>query len=196
MSVETLEASPESARRLLGSVLRCGVTAGRIVETEFYDQTDPASHSFRGSTQRNWPMFESAGHLYVYRSYGVHWCANVVVGVAGHGSAVLLRALEPMDGLETMWSRRTAARRVQDLCSGPGRLCAALGIEGTHSGVDLFASGAPVRLELGPPVPPGEIAIGRRVGISKAVDRPWRFALAGHPHVSRPVPGPSTPARS
>ncbi len=187
MSRADLPAGPESAQRLLGSILRCGVTSGRIVETEFYDQSDAASHTFNGRTDRNWPMFEAAGHLYVYRSYGIHWCANVVVGSAGHGSAVLIRALEPVDGVELMWERRLAARRLTDLCSGPGKLCAALGIDGSHSGVDLFEPASPVRLALKPPVSAAEIASGVRIGISKATDRPWRFALAGHPHVSRPV---------
>lgn len=171
--------------RLLGSVIRCGETAGTIVETEFYDQTDPASHTYSGLTQRNWPMFETAGHLYVYRSYGIHWCANVVVGEPGWGSAVLLRAVRPAVGVDLMWRRRPKARRAIDLGSGPGKLCAALGITGDHSGLDLLAGGSAVTLELGDPPDPEVVQVGVRVGIRKAVDKPWRFAL-DDPNVSRP----------
>ena len=179
-----LQATPASAVRLLGSVLRCGGVAGTIVETEFYDQTDPASHTFNGLSPRNWPMFEAAGRLYVYRSYGIHWCANVVVGEPGQGSAVLIRAIEPLEGIEAMWDRRPKARRETDLGSGPGKVCAALAISGDHSGSDLFAGG-PVSLQIGPPPESGEVLVGKRVGISKAVDQPWRFALPSQ-HLSKP----------
>ena len=165
-------------------MLRSGGRAGKIVETEFYDQADPASHSFNGVTPRNWPMFEEAGRLYVYRSYGIHWCANVVVGAPGWGSAVLVRAIEPVDGVESMWEPRPKARRETDLGSGPGKLCAALGITGDHNGAALFDGGL-VSLELGPAPERSQILVGKRVGISKAVERPWRFALPS-PHVSRP----------
>lgn len=186
MIADSLPASPASARRLLGSVLCCGETSGVIVETEFYDQTDPASHTFGGVTPRNWPMFEAAGHLYVYRSYGIHWCANVVVGEEGYGSAVLIRAVEPLEGVDAMWDRRPKAHRTTDLSSGPGKLCAALGISGSHSGSYLFDPRSPVRLELTDPPQPASVICGVRVGISKAIEQPWRFGLVGNPHVSRP----------
>ena len=188
LSLRDLPADPHSAVRLLGAVFRFGSTAGRIVETEFYDQTDPASHTHGGRTQRNWPMFEAAGHLYVYRSYGIHWCANIVVGEAGWGSAVLIRAIEPLEGLELMWKRRPKARRTVDLCSGPGKVCAALGITGDQSGIDLVAHGSAVTLELANPPDQGSVSVGVRVGITKAADKPWRFAL-DDPNVSRPPPG-------
>ncbi len=133
-------------------------------------------------------MFGPPGRLYVYRSYGIHWCANVVCGPEGTGSALLLRAVEPLAGIEAMWADRPRARRATDLASGPGKLCAALGITGDHGGVDLLAPGAPVALEPGPDREPTAVASGPRIGISKAVDRPWRFAVADHPHVSRPRP--------
>lgn len=176
--------APESAIRLLGSVVRCGPTAGRIVETEYYCQSDPASHTFSGKTARNWPMFEDAGRLYVYRSYGIHWCANVVLGGVGEGSAALIRAIEPLDGVAEMWVRRPKARREVDLGSGPGKVCAALAIHGDHSGSDLFGNGE-VQLEMAAAPDPSQVLVGRRVGISKAVDKPWRFALASA-HVSKP----------
>ncbi|NNF54220.1 MAG: DNA-3-methyladenine glycosylase [Acidimicrobiales bacterium] len=186
VNTDLLQAGPESAKRLLGSVLRCGTTSGVIVETEFYDQTDPASHTFGGMTPRNWPMFEAAGHLYVYRSYGIHWCANVVVGEHGYGSAVLIRAVEPLQGIDAMWDRRPKANRPTDLASGPGKVCAALGISGSHSGSNLFDPESAVRLELRDSAPPSLVESGLRVGISKAKQQPWRFALVGNPHVSRP----------
>ncbi|MCP4227873.1 MAG: DNA-3-methyladenine glycosylase, partial [Actinomycetia bacterium] len=146
---------------------------------------DPASHAYRGRTARSGVMFGRGGRLYVYRSYGMHWCANVVCGSAGVGSALLIRAIEPTIGIDAMWADRPKARREIDLGSGPGKLCAALGIEGSHYGLDLADPSSPVRLEEGPGVD-GEIVTGPRVGITKAIDRPWRFAIADHPHVSRP----------
>lgn len=174
-----------------------GLTSGRIVEVEAYEgPNDPASHAHTGPTSRNETMFGSAGRLYVYRSYGVHWCANVVCGPAGQAGAVLIRAVEPMEGIEHMWPRRPKARAVTDLASGPGKLCAALGIEGDHNGVDLLDPRSPVRLA--PPLTePGAgegggevmaVVTGPRVGISKATGRPWRFGLAGNAHLSRPFP--------
>ncbi|MGF1600167.1 MAG: DNA-3-methyladenine glycosylase [Acidimicrobiales bacterium] len=176
------------APRLLGAALWCGQRAGLIVEVEAYEgPDDPASHAFRGPTPRNRVMFGPPGHLYVYRSYGIHWCANVVCGIEGTASAVLVRAVEPVAGVEAMWADRPKARVLSDLGSGPGKLCAALGIGGGHDGVDLVAAGSPVRLEP-PAVPARSVVTGPRIGISVAVDRPWRFALAGNPHVSRPRP--------
>lgn len=166
------------------------VLAGRIVETEAYGGSDdPASHAHRGRTPRNGAMFERAGALYVYRSYGIHWCANVAAGPAGEGTAVLFRAIEPLVGIDAQRERRPKARRDSDLGSGPGKLCAALGLDGADDGRRLDA--APpgeltrvVRVTAGEE--PERLVRGPRVGISKAVDRPWRFAIAGNPHVSSP----------
>ncbi len=185
-TVADLTADPTSAVRLLGAVFRHGQCAGRIVETEFYDQTDPASHTFGGPTPRNQPMFEAAGHLYVYRSYGIHWCANIVVGEPGWGSAVLVRAMAPLEGIDLMWSRRPRAKKATDLCSGPGKLCAALDIDRTDTGQYLIDGGR-ISLELAEPPEPDAVLVGRRVGITKAVDRPWRFSF-DDPNVSKPRP--------
>ncbi|MEM8923685.1 MAG: DNA-3-methyladenine glycosylase [Actinomycetota bacterium] len=179
----------EIAPRLLGCELRCGDRAGRIVEVEAYEgPDDAASHAHRGPTERSKVMFGRAGLLYVYRSYGIHWCANVVCGPEGTGSALLVRAVEPTAGVDAMWDDRPKARRETDLASGPGKLCAALGIDGGHYGVDLLDPTSPVHLVEGRPAAADEVAVGTRVGITKAVERPWRFAVAGNPHVSRPRP--------
>jgi DNA-3-methyladenine glycosylase len=175
----------EVAPRLLNKVLVCGRAAGRIVEVEAYGGADdPASHAHRGPTPRSAIMFGPPGRLYVYRSYGVHWCANVVAHHDGEPGAVLIRAVEPIRGIEEMWARRPAARRATDLGSGPGRLCAALGIDGAHDGTDLLRRRSPVRL-LDDGTPPPTPAVGRRVGISAATELPWRFTVPDHPHRSR-----------
>ena len=173
--------SSEVARDLLGCELSHGETAGRIVEVEIYDQDDPASHSFRGPTPRAGVMFGEAGRLYVYRSYGLHWCVNVVCDVVGHGAAVLIRALEPTAGIERMRERR-GREALRDLCSGPGKLCAALGIDGGLNAMSL--ADGPVRLIRGDP-PIGVLA-GPRIGISVATEVPWRLGVAGSPYLSRP----------
>lgn len=185
----------EVAPRLLGCRLvaaRPGqpVVSGVIVETEAYGGVgdDEASHTFRGRTERNAVMFGPAGRLYVYRIYGMHWCANVVVGADGDGTAVLVRALSPRMGVDVMESRRPKARRASDLTSGPGKLCAALGIDGSDDGVDLCDSRSPLQLRTGRHIDRTAIRRGPRVGITKAVDRPWRFAIADDPNVSRPRP--------
>lgn len=177
------------APRLLGARLAVGDRDGTIVEVEAYGgDDDPASHAARGERARNRSMFLSPGTLYVYRSYGIHACANVVTGREGQGSAVLVRALAPARGIEEMRRSRPAARRDVELTSGPGRLCEALGITLDHDGLDLFDPRAPVRL-LGEVGPSGPVEVSGRVGISRAVERPWRFWLAGDPHVSRHRPG-------
>jgi DNA-3-methyladenine glycosylase len=169
------------AVELLHKVLVHGGRAGRIVETEAYlGEQDPAAHSFKGPTPRNATMFGPAGHLYVYFSYGVHWCANATCGA---GLAVLIRALEPVDGIDAMFADRAAARRERDLCSGPGKLTQALGIAKEHDGVDL-TTGAIVVIDDGTP-PPTEPVVTTRVGITLAATEPWRFYVRGNPNVSR-----------
>ncbi|MGI9613006.1 MAG: DNA-3-methyladenine glycosylase [Acidimicrobiales bacterium] len=182
----------ELAPRLLGLTLKHGCRAGRIVEVEAYaGADDPASHAFRGPTPRTEVMFGPPGRLYVYRSYGIHWCANIVCRSAGEASAVLVRAVEPVAGIDSMWSDRPKAKVETDLASGPGKLCAALAIDHRHNGVDLLDQASEVRLLAEPDAPAGcepdfEVLAGPRVGITKAVDRPWRFGIANNPHVSRP----------
>jgi DNA-3-methyladenine glycosylase len=166
--------APEVAPRLLGLVLQAGDVSGRIVEVEAYTADDPASHSARGRTARNAAMFERAGTLYVYLIYGMHHCANVVTGRCGDGQAVLVRALEPLDGIDLMASRRGGRR---PLAGGPGTLCQALAIDRRHDGVDLCSADSPVVLRRSE-VPAGHrIVTGPRVGIAKAVERPWRWRL-------------------
>jgi DNA-3-methyladenine glycosylase len=187
--------APEVAPALLGRVLARRLATGeilraRIVETEAYEPDDPASHSFRGPTRRNASMFGRPGHLYVYFTYGMHWCMNVVTSPAGHGSAVLLRAGEPLEGLHEMASRRGTGRP-RDLCRGPARWTQAFGIDRESDGADLVR-GSEIWLETGVPVAPSRVAAGPRVGIRDAVDRPWRFVVEGSPWVSPGPPGAST----
>ena len=162
---------------LLGAVLvveRDGIrVAGRIVETEAYTADDPASHSYRGRTPRNRVMFGPAGHLYVYRSYGIHWCANVVTGSEGDGQAVLLRAVDPIEGAEEMLRRRGRP----PLADGPGKLCQAFGLDGDDDGTDLCSHGPIGIVDDGAGRRFVPIA-GPRVGITKAIDTPWRFRIS------------------
>ena len=169
---------------LVGATLLLDGVGGVVVETEAYGPDDPASHSFTGPTSRNRTMFGPAGRLYVYRSYGIHWCANLVCGVEGVGAAVLLRALEPTSGLDVMQARR-GVDDAKLLCSGPGRLTQALGITLAHDG--LRVDRPPFTLE---PSPLVDVVAGPRVGITRAAERPWRYALRGSPFVSRPRPRP------
>jgi DNA-3-methyladenine glycosylase len=172
----------EVAPELIGAVLLVAGAGGVIVEVEAYDQDDPASHGFRGRTDRNGSMFGPPGHAYVYRSYGIHWCLNLVCAEQGRAEAALVRALEPATGLDEMQARRGLADP-RLLCSGPGRLCQALGITGAHDGLPLDEP--PFELAAGAPV---EVATGPRIGITRAAERPWRYALAGSRYLSRPVP--------
>ena len=184
------------APELVGMVLVAGQSSARIVEVEAYDPDDPASHSFIGERPRNRVMFERPGHLYVYRSYGLHWCANVVCGPVGVGAAVLLRAGEPTAGEESMWSRRPLAKTDRQLCGGPGRLCAALGIDGTDNGVDLLDPAAGLRLETAPPNRAVTALVRTvRVGITKAAAEPLRWYEEDSVYVSRrtrPDPRPAS----
>lgn len=173
--------SHEVAQLLIGVVLLVDGVGGRIVETEAYDRHDPASHAFSGPTERNFAMFGPPGHAYVYRSYGIHWCLNFVCREPGHGAGVLIRALEPVAGLETM-QRRRDMHDVRLLCSGPGKLSQALGVTRDHNGLSLAAP----PFALAAPSQPVALVAGPRIGISKAMDLPWRFGLAGSRFVSRP----------
>jgi DNA-3-methyladenine glycosylase len=164
----------EAAPALLGWTFLVDGVGGVIVETEAYTEDDPAAHSFRGRTTRNGTMFGPAGRLYVYRSYGIHWCANVVCGAEGQGAAVLLRALRPTDALDVMRSRR-GLDDPRLLCSGPGRLAQALGISGAHDGAPLDAP--PFRLL--PPPAPVAFDTTTRIGITKAADLPRRYVVSG-----------------
>ncbi|HSV46334.1 MAG TPA: DNA-3-methyladenine glycosylase [Ramlibacter sp.] len=173
--------SDEVARALIGATLMVDGAGGRIVETEAYDGQDPASHSYAGPNARNASMFGPPGRAYVYRSYGIHWCLNFVCREAGHGAGVLIRALEPLQGIEKMRERR-GMESLRLLCAGPGRLGQALGITRALDGLRLDQP--PFQVLAGD----GGVQVvrGPRIGISKAAEQPWRFGLAGSPFVSRP----------
>ena len=173
--------APTLAQALIGATLLVDGIGGRIVETEAYEREDPASHSHRGPTRRNAAMFGRPGDVYVYRSYGLHWCLNIVCRATGHGAAVLIRALEPLAGLEVM-QRRRGFDDPRLLCAGPGRVGQALGISSAHNGLRIDAP----PFELRPASGMLPISCGRRIGISKALEHPWRFGLADSPFLSRP----------
>ncbi|HET7060156.1 MAG TPA: DNA-3-methyladenine glycosylase [Candidatus Saccharimonadales bacterium] len=156
--------------------------SGRIVETEAYSQDDVASHSYRGETPRTKVMFGPAGFLYVYFTYGMHYCCNLVTGPPGHGSAVLIRALEPLAGQEVM-SQNRRGQNGEALTNGPAKLCQALGIEKSLNGHDLHRQ--PIQLLLEPPVAQTDIVQTTRIGISRGQDVPWRFYIKGNPYVSK-----------
>ena len=174
------------ARELVGCVVRHGETAGRIVETESYHMEEPACHAYAGVTERTSTLFEAPGRAYVYFSYGVHSLLNAVAEEEGVGAAVLIRALEPVDGVETMRERRRLGRD-EELCSGPGKLTQALGIGLSLNGSSLVDGPIEV-LTREPGSREPRVVIGERIGISKAADLPWRFCDAGSRHVSRPWP--------
>jgi len=177
----------EIAPDLIGVTLLVDGVGGAIVEVEAYDHQDPAAHGYRGRTKRNATMFGPPGHAYVYRSYGVHWCLNFVCEDVGVANAVLIRALEPEFGIETIRARRGVAND-RLLCAGPGRLCQALALTGAHDGLPLDEP--PFELRARTRVP--EVVRGTRIGITKAVDREWRYGLAGSRFVSRPFAGAVT----
>jgi DNA-3-methyladenine glycosylase len=171
---------------LIGATLLVDGVGGTIVEVEAYDHEDPAAHGYRGRTARNATMFGPPGHAYVYRSYGIHWCLNLVCEEEGTASAVLLRALEPTQGLDIMRARR-GLHDDRLLCSGPGRLCQALDVSREHDGLALDE--LPFRLEAR--AAEVEIVSGPRIGITHAADRPWRYAAARSAFLSRPLASPS-----
>ena len=176
------------APELLNKVLVHGGVAGRIVEVEAYlGRDDPASHAYRGPTARNTAMFGPAGGLYVYFTYGMHWCANAVCNPHGDAGAVLLRALAPVRGVDKMRARRPKARVERDLCSGPAKLCQALAIDGSLDGADLVRRDRGIAIVDDGSDPPAAPGVGPRIGISVAQDRPWRWWVPADPNVSRPA---------
>ena len=172
----------EVAPDLIGATFLVNGVGGIIVEVEAYHHTDPAAHSYRGPTPRNRVMFGPAGFSYVSRSYGIHWCVNFVCEGAGSASAVLIRALEPTHGLAAMRRRRGVGDE-RALCSGPGKLCEALGVTRAHDGLPIDEP--PFRLD--PPPGPHRLLSGPRIGITKGAELPWRYCLAGSPWLSRPA---------
>src|SRR6476659_8098210 len=171
----------EVAPELIGATLLVGGVGGTIVEVEAYHHTDPAAHSFIGPTPRNAVMFGPPGFAYVYRSYGIHWCLNFVCEPEGSASAVLIRALQPAAGLSAM-RRRRGLTDERALCSGPGKLAEALRVSGKHNGLPLDRAPFELHARVGKP----ELVIGPRIGISKALEHPWRYGLKGSPFLSKP----------
>ena len=183
MTIDFSAPSLEVARELIGASVFVDGVGGTIVETEAYDEDDPASHTYGGHTARNAVMFGPPGRAYVYRSYGIHWCLNFVCAPAGHGAGVLIRALAPTAGIDLMRERRgVAGERL--LCSGPGRLCQALAVSHAHNGLRLDRRPFRVVARGDDPL---VVHAGVRIGISKAAEVPWRFVLAGSPFLSKPM---------
>jgi DNA-3-methyladenine glycosylase len=172
----------EVAPELVGAELLVDGVGGMIVEVEAYDHEDPAAHGYRGRTARNASMFGPPGHAYVYRSYGIHWCLNFVCEDEGSASAVLVRALEPTEGLEQMRERR-GLEDARLLCSGPGRLTEALGLSGEHDGLPLDRPPFELHARAGD----AQVIAGPRIGLTKATDKAWRYGLAGSRFLSRPL---------
>jgi DNA-3-methyladenine glycosylase len=172
-----LEVAPD----LIGVTLLVNGVGGRLVEVEAYHHTDPAAHSFHGQTERNAVMFGQPGYVYVYRSYGIHWCLNFVCEPKGSASAVLIRAIEPTAGFAAMRRRRGVADE-RLLCTGPGRLCQALGVTGAHNGLALDQP----PFELFAPQGETEVVAGPRIGITRAAELPWRYGEKGSPFLSKP----------
>jgi DNA-3-methyladenine glycosylase len=175
------------ARDLIGATLLFKGVGGRIVEVDAYHHTDPAAHSYNGQTPRNAVMFGPPGFAYVYRSYGIHWCVNFVCEAEGSASAVLIRAIEPTDGVAAM-RRRRGLEDERLLCSGPGRICAALGITGAHNGLALDTP----PFALSPRQDEVPVIVGPRIGITKAADLPWRYGLKGSRFLSKSFRAPAT----
>jgi len=188
--IDFSQAAPRVARRLIGATLLIGGVGGVIVETEAYDEGDEASHAYGGMRPRAAARFGPPGRAYIYRSYGLHWCLNFVCREEGHGAGVLIRALEPTTGIAKMIDRRGLSD-VRLLCSGPGRLCEALGVTDALLGKRLDKS--PFRLRAGELKP--VVTAGTRIGITKAVATPWRFGVAGSKFLSKPFPKPAVPKR-
>jgi DNA-3-methyladenine glycosylase len=186
MRIDFSASSLEVARALIGASVFVDGVGGTIVETEAYDEGDPASHSFAGHTARNAAMFGPPGRAYVYRSYGIHWCLNFVCAPEGHGAGVLIRAVAPTAGIERMRERR-GLEPLRLLCSGPGRLCQALGVTHAHNALRLDRR--PFRVVPRDDDPGRVVGAGVRIGISKSVDLPWRFVLVGSPFRSKPWRG-------
>lgn len=187
-----LQDTVKVAREILGSILIRKVNgktlSGRIVEAEAYLHDDPACHAYRGMTPRTNVMFGEAGHSYVYFTYGMHHCCNIVTNHISKGEAVLIRALEPLDGIETMYlNRGEKAKKNTDLLSGPGKICQAMQLTKTESGIDLLESDM-LYLEKSPLLKGEVIAVSTRVGLTAAVEKPWRFFIKGNPNVSKGKP--------
>jgi DNA-3-methyladenine glycosylase len=176
--------APELLNKIL---LAADGRSGRIVEVEAYcGAIDPAAHSHRGKTPRNAVMFGPPGHMYVYFTYGMHWCCNAVCGDEGDGSAVLLRALHPLAGLARMRRARPKARNARDLCRGPARLAQAMGITGAQNGIELFSGRAEFSLVDDGMPPPRDVQGGARIGITRGVEHPWRWHVPDNEYVSKP----------
>ena len=174
------------APELLNKLFVSGAAVGRIVEVEAYaGAEDAGSHAYRGRTARNATMFGVGGHLYVYFTYGMHFCANVVCGEEGVATAVLLRGLAPLEGLDEMWARRPKARSVAELCAGPGRLCQAFGIDRSFDGADVVIGDRGVRVLDDGAAPPDAPGVSGRVGLSAGAEHPWRFYVPGAVGLSR-----------